>query len=290
MIVRPKVSEMDGVATPSRMQGVQVFQGQLVTLEWTMRDQDGNPVDLSDVLNEQPSASSGSSIQPLDTTIELNIMECLSVGTQCVPLTLSGEIIDEAKGTVKVDLTPEAVSYAGVFYLEWRLKRPDGHAVLVNQGYMLVNRSITSQQATAPPTIQELRLSIRDSGPEDNYLLDRIEYDLAEVAIAMVQAVRTWNETMSFVNVRYNTTTFPYQRQWMFAIVGELFLLAADNYDRNLQEYSAGGTSMRDKDKGPKYREKGVELLQSYKSFVTQRKAQLNLEQGYGHTEIYGGW
>jgi hypothetical protein len=148
---------------------------------------------------------------------------------------------------------------------------------------MIVDRGLAGD-GKGPPTTAELRLHLRDSGAEDNYLLDTIEFDLAEVAACVERPVRLWNETLEFVGPRYTTQTFPYRSRWLDATIGYLHLLAAHNYDRNLQEYQAGGTAMRDKAKGNLYLQKAQLLLGTYGDWVKQRKGQLNLEAAFGST------
>lgn len=280
--VTPTVSEIDGVSSPSRAQAVQVPQGLAAWVEWTLRDDLGNPLNITDYgFTSGSSASSAGGGE-----IKLRVVECLSfVGQQIPVVEITGTEVDPAQGVVKAKLTPACVEYPGVFILEWSVYDAEGELVHVTQGSMIVNRSLGGNRRYAgAPSVQEIRTHMRDSGPEDNYLLDTVEFDLAELAACIERPVQIWNETLEFVPRRYTTTTFPYRSQWLDAIVGYLHILAAHNYDRNLQAYAAGGTSMQDKNKGPGYMQKGMMLVQQYRDFVKQRKGQINLEGAYGST------
>ncbi len=284
--IKPKVSEVDGVLSPGRKQAVQVAQGLAAWIEWTIRDEDGNPVDLTThgITSAGSSSSSGSS-EAGGGTVKLRLIECLSLASSATPVEIAGEAVDAATGLVRAKLTSASVAKPGVYILEWSVYHPDGDLEVVHQGSMIVYRSLAGGAAeNGPPTIAEIKLHIRDAGPEDNFLLDTVEFDLAEIAACIERPVQVWNETMSFVPRTYNTTTFPYRSRWVDACVGYLFQLAAHNYDRNLQQYQAGGTSMRDKDKGPLYTQKGQAMVQEYRQWVQTRKGQINLEAAYGST------
>lgn len=277
--VRPVVSEMDGVDSPGRKQGVRLPQGLAAVLEWTLRDDAGNPADLSAYL--QGSASSSSSTA--DGAVTLLLIECLSLSTSAVPLSVAGAAVTPADGVVRATLPAAATRLPGVYDLEWRVTDAAGDLVHVTQGSMIVDRGLAGD-GKGPPTVAELRLHLRDSGAEDNYLLDTIEFDLAEVAACIERPVRLWNETLEFVGPRYTTQNYPYRSQWLDATIGYLHMLAAHNYDRNLQEYQAGGTAMRDKAKGNLYLQKSQLLLGAYGNWVKQRKGQLNMEAAFGST------
>ncbi len=285
--VRPTVTEVDGIASPSRRQAVRLAQGLVAWVEWVLRGDDGNPADLTLLGFPASSSSSSSSASSGNgAEVKLRVVECLSYASQQTAVVeIDGEVVDAAAGEVKARLTPACVAHPGVYILEWAVYNPDGELVLVEQGSMIVDRSLTGDRRYAgAPSVAEIRTHMRDSGPEDNYLLDTVEFDLAELAACIERPVQLWNSTLEFVPRRYNTTTFPYREQWLNAIIGFLHLLAAHNYDRNLQEYSAGGTSMRDKSKGPRSLQKGMALVLEYKDWVKQRKGQINLEAAFGST------
>lgn len=286
--IKPAVTEVDGIASPSRKQAVQVAQNLAAWVEWILRDDDGNPADITGL--GFAAAGSSSSSEPSSSSeaggsIKLRVIECLSLRCGTNPIEIDGEAVDAAAGVVKAKLTAKCVEKPGVYILEWSVYNPDGELSLVNQGSMLVNRGLGGLRVeNAMPSVAEIRTHLRDSGPEDNYLIDVVEYDLAELAACIERPIQVWNETLEFVPRKYNTHSFPYRSKWLDAIVGYLHILAGHNYDRNLQAYSAGGTSMQDKNKGPLYLQKGMMMIQEYTNWVKQRKGQINLEGAYGGT------
>ncbi len=285
--VRPKVTRVDGVESPARTPSVSVNQGQEAIISWTMRNQDGDPVDLTVCgFESDTSSSSSSSSSSSDSTgkIVVRILEVLAASsTPSVEIT--ARVIAAGAGIVEARLTSAVVAQAGIYRLEWGALDRDGALIFSNQGYLVVNRGqFGACRQEGPPTIPEIRLHMRDSGAEDNYLLDTVEFDLAELAACIERPVLLWNNTMEFVGCRHTTQSFPYRSQWLDAVVGYLYLLAAQNYRRNNQQYNAGGTAMNDKAKAPEYENKGRELIAEYKNFVKVRKGQINMESAFGGT------
>lgn len=300
-VVRPVTARPDGVESPARPQAVRLAAGQAAVARWVLRDQLGNPVDVSGCgLSAGPSSrpvsssssSSSSSESSWETTpsevgaaaVQLRLREYFSPNP---PDKVSAYVVDPGVGLVEAAV-PKAVAAApGVYAAEWGVFDQAGGLTFSTGGYLICEPGLFADARSDMPSVAEIRTHLRDSGPEDNYLIDDNEYDLGELAASLVRAVMTWNETMSFVRPKYTTYTFPYKSQWINGTIGYLMLLAAHNYDRNLQEYSAGGTSMRDKAKGNVYLQKGTVMVQEYSNWVKTRKAQLNMEGAYGTTGRY---
>lgn len=268
--VAPLVSEADGQPVRARARGVEVSAGQAAVVRWVMIDRHGRPVDLA------------AAVPP--GSVALRVREAFAAAADVAEA--AGAVTDAGAGAVEATLPAAAVACPGVMAAEFAVLSAAGAVLLANPFYLIVTRSLfgPDQAGQGPPTVPEIRLHLRDSGPEDNYLLDAVEFDLAELAACIERPVQVWNETLEFVPRRYTTRNFPYRSRWLDAIVGYLHLLAAHNYDRNLQAYSAGGTSMQDKNKGPAYAQKGRAMIQEYTDWVKQRKGQLNLEEAYGST------
>ncbi len=194
-------------------------------------------------------------------------------------------VVEASAGLVEATLTEAAVAYAGVYLLQWDVRDSAGVMQFSDQGYLVVSRGLgTGETRRGPPSTSEIRLHMRDSGAEDNYLLDSTEFDLSEIAVCIERAVEIWNDTIDYVGRRYTTQTFPYRSQWLDAIIGGLYLLAAQNYRRNLQQYTAGGTAMNDKNKAQEYDQIGRALMSQYRTFVVRRKDTINAMGAFGST------
>ena len=152
-----------------------------------------------------------------------------------------------------------------------------------NTFYLTIDPGLFTGELFGPPTIAEVRLSLRDSGPAESLLLNNLAFSDEEIAMAIARPVQLWNELPpNLRKYRYNTTTFPFRYHWLEAIAGTLFLLAAEYNRRNNLTYSAANVSVNDLDKEPQYEAAGQRRLQMFREFVRAKKSELNLNQLYG--------
>jgi hypothetical protein len=152
-----------------------------------------------------------------------------------------------------------------------------------NTFYLTVDPGLFTGEIFGPPTIAEVRLSLRDSGPAESMLLNNLAFSDEEIAMAIARPVQLWNEIPpNLRKYRYTTTTFPFRYHWLEAIAGTLFLLAAEYNRRNNLTYSAANVSVNDLDKEPQYEAAGQRRLQMFREFVRAKKSELNLNQLYG--------
>jgi len=135
-------------------------------------------------------------------------------------------------------------------------------------------------------TIGEVRLAIRDKCREDNFLLDRVEFDDTEIAYALRRPIDYWNEALPPLRPLYNPSTFPFRYNWMIGIIGELLLLAGLNYERNALRYTAAGLAIDDKDKGNFYIQAGDRYRAEFKDWVKQKKRSINMGNAFGRTSL----
>jgi hypothetical protein len=141
-----------------------------------------------------------------------------------------------------------------------------------------------------PPTIQEIRLHLRDSAPGESLLLDNIRFDDAEIALAITRPVQYWNEQPPDLGVRTTTQNFPFRYYWLEAICANLFWMLEEQYRANNLAYSAAGVQVNDQDKEPNYARAAERRHANWVDFVKRKKAALNLEAAYGGIgSPYGG-
>lgn len=135
-------------------------------------------------------------------------------------------------------------------------------------------------------SIAEVRLAIRDNCAEDNFLLDTTEFKSAEIAWALRRPVDYWNEALPPLGTNYSPMTFPYRYNYLEAVIGELLVMAALNYQRNHLSYAAGGVTVDDKAKAQGYMQAGEQRRQEYKKWVRLQKMSLNAGQAFMQTTI----
>lgn len=271
---------------------------QIATLEYQMIDTLGRPVDLRDCLcvpsgsNSSLSSSSESSEGVCANYIEFRLQEYLSRGCRnngyTPQITREAVIVDAANGQVSVELTPDDTNVPGVYFGEFALvERPvddtaQPEVLFSNSFYVHIGRnSWTDGTMYGPPSISEVRMFLRDNDAAESFLLDNVKFDDGEINQAIALTIAEWNESPPPVAF-HTTASFPYRYNWLNAIAGYLFRLVAEHQRANNLTYAAGGVSINDMDKAPNYEEAGLRRLLEWRTWMRNKKGQINLEQAYG--------
>lgn len=266
-VLAPDVTQIYGQTNPRKMQMLEVNQGQAATITWVMKNAEGDPVDFS---------LCGSSVK-------LRIREALYTA-QAPGTEITGTITDATAGEVAAVLTSDVVGFPGISIGEFAVLNGSGVVVFTNMFYLVVNRGQfgTATSDGGPPTMAEIRLHLRDSGPEDNYLLDEVEFDGAEIAASIIRPIDQFNAMQPPIDQLYNTSNFPWRYYWLEGIIGNLFTTAAHHYRRNHLPYSAAGVSIDDKNKEMQYLQAAMLHKKNWEDFAKAKKVQLNMEAGFG--------
>lgn len=296
LTVAPEVAVIEGREITARAGSLVAVQGQLADVRWTMRNRQGDVVDLSACGFSSSSESSSSAESATGSTIKLRIQEILSGSSGNQPIEIDGSVVNSVAGLVTAKLTDDVVKDAGIFRIEWAVLDADGAIVFTNQGYLLVERglfgAVTSKRG--PISIPELRLHLRDNGPsQDNFLIDESEFSISEIIGCMERPVLYFNEASPPIDRKYTTKNFPYRFNWLNGTCAGLYTLAAAHYRRNAKQIeAAGGVNLNDKTKAMEYEQKGQELWAEYKRWTQTQKASLNAEACFGGTSECGrgGW
>lgn len=269
--VNPEITLVEGKPSWKRMKALEVKSGQTNIVNWIMVDKNGDPVNFSDITGAKTAAK---------------IREALSYSPTTQPVTINGTVVDATEGKVSFQLTEDVVKYPGISIMEAAILDISDNIVFSNDFWLIVNRSnwsdINADDQSGPPTIAEIRLHLRDSSPEDNLWRDVEEFDPAEIAACIVRPVMYWNEAQPPIDLKFNTSNFPFRFNWLNGIVACLYQLAARWYRRVHLPYSAGGLSVDDKNKSQEYEAIGQKLWEEYKIWVLHKKVQLNADSAWG--------
>jgi hypothetical protein len=278
-IIRPEIPQME-LAVLQRKPGMRISQGQVATVEWTLRNGEGRPLDVSGYVigsfgSSIPASMSSSSAAP-EGRIEARLREPFTSGDDALT-SIDGSATDPTDGKVQFTLPAAATATPQVLLMDIGVFDGDERLIAVNHGYLIVERSLfgTSYYRIGVPTVDEVKIRLRDSGTNDNFLLARIEYSLGEVAEAMIRAVSMWN-TIGGPNVSTMTTaTFDDPDLLMDGIVGYLFEIVGANYRRNHLQYQAAGVAVDDKANYGEYDKLAQSYLEKYRYRVatTVRRA-----------------
>jgi hypothetical protein len=287
---------LHGTSLRTKLRSVSLQQGQCVTIEWTLHDRNGKPVDLSGCVSVSESSSSAAEGEDLPSSssaaaappeVRFRIREFISTNAgRHAYQEVTAEVVDPAYGRVRAELTKAQTKLAGVFFGEMALMQTNDDGtqcvILSNVFYLIINKGLYgSDKFRGAPTIGEIRLHLRDSHPEESYLLDGLAFDNAEIAQAIARPIEYWNEVPPPIRT-YTTITFPFRFHWLEAIIGELFRMAEETQRRNQLSYSAGGINIDDMNKERNYGNAALIRLQAWKDFVRMKKASLNLQDAIG--------
>lgn len=174
---------------------------------------------------------------------------------------------------VPASLTPGA--YRGLVVME-----EDGTPILTNTFRLMISRD----GAGNAPSVEEIRLLIRDTMPAESLLLESRAFTDAEILASMERAIRYWNETPPFLGV-LSTQSFPWKHHLIEGILGQLYLVAAEDFRKNELQYSAGGLSVADKSKEQNYQRASAYHWDQYRKFVDEKKSELNAMQAWSIVE-----
>lgn len=200
-------------------------------------------------------------------------------------------ILDGAVGSVNLTITGDDLIYAGIWWAAYIIYDKDDTPLHEIPVWLYVEKGINHKIArNTPLSIAEVRLFLMDRCPEDNFLLDDVEFSDTEYMAAIRWPVDKWNETPPDV-ARYTQTTCPWRYHWMIGAASMLLNMAARSYARNSLNYQAGGLSVSDKTKDQQYRELAKDLQAEFISWMEAKKVEINQELCFGGVvswEFYG--
>jgi hypothetical protein len=207
--------------------------------------------------------------------------------TDCV-YTGSGVVVNASAGTVTVTPPEYVQNTPAVWHVEVSVKTTAG-LVLWWEGFVYNEQSRTINSGFGPPTQADVRTYLRDFASE-NELLDAVDFDLSEIALAASLCVDSWNSADPFDGPRYTTATFPFKSEWLLGISSYLFNFAAEHYFRNDLQHQGGGNVVEDKRKGQIYAQRATAARQEWLAFITRRKRALLISGAYSYVPgLYEG-
>lgn len=274
------VGTVETLPVSPRLRTVLVRAGQCPTVEWTMLDVNGCPLDLTACEAGDPGI----------------VMGTLRIAPDCFNYAqdFSATSPDPASGLMVASIDPAAMGGPGIYVAEMGVFDTEGTCIAVsNQFYLVVEKSLFGNlQPTGPPSMAEIRLELRDSSPLENELLDdSVFFDNAEIIVGLRNCVDYWNEALPPVGPGYTTQTFPFRYWWKRGTKAQLFWMAAEWHRKNQVAYSAGGISYDDHgQKSEQYDKAANELWTEYRQWVQQKKMSANLDAAWGEFPSPYSW
>lgn len=268
-LLSPRITALYGVELPTKKRAITSVQGQVAAVECQFFNRDGNPVNLT-------------SCGIVDGELELVVGKLRESINACNKVyDVDATVITADEGVIQFTLPTFVANNPGVYHLEVAVALEDDNIAFSNQFYLWVNRGLFGNPKypnAGPPSIDEIRLFIRDNSPDENRLIDDFEFDLAEICYATELGVRYWNEAQPPIGVYFDTTNYVVRHKWLMFIAGHLLVTAAHRFRRNHLPYQAGGLSIDDQNKFQMYDQSGMLLMQEYKEWVKNKKVQINCQ------------
>ena len=203
------------------------------------------------------------------------------------------EIVDAEEGYVRFKIRAADVPVAGIYYAAIVITDEEtGEMGRPSRVWLDVEKNVnsfTNVICNQPISIVEVRTFLRDLTPEDNFLLDDVQFSDAEIAAAITWPIDRWNETPPPVS-SYTIATFPYRYHWLMAAASHLLRSASYWYARNNLSYNSGTTVVNDKDKASIYMQQAKELRQEYDKWMDDTKITENMQGAYGTTAMRSFW
>lgn len=280
LVIRPVVPAMDGQPVAQRLLAARVVETQAATIEWIMRDDGGRPVRIlevppesgssSSISADSSSSSSSESAGTVPPRISVRMTEAIS---RSAIWSVTGDVHNAEAGIIRFTLPESAVADNCILRVEVGIYHGT-RLVFSNQFYIVVDSGLfgANTAAVGCPTIDQIRSAVRDAGPNDNYLLARLEWALGDIAESLVVGIATWNQTFPNVAGKYNTANFFDPVSLIGASLAYLYRQAGLNYLRNDLGYAAAGVSVDDKRKAQAYLELAASYEAGFKAWITNQK------------------
>jgi len=258
-------STHEGCTILTKQRQVAVDKGVAAKIVWPLRFPDGVAGDLSDLTNP-----------------EIRVRFEDICGNARLLGHMTATVTDAATGLISFDLPSEVYNMAGLYRFHIAVVNSAGVPFFADRGLLSIESGLFGDisQATGPPTLQEIRLHMRDTAIENDLLAD-VEFDDTEIVAAIARPIQQWNETPPDI-ARHTCQTFPYRFHWLNATVGELLMTATHHYMRNKMKANAGGLSIDDKAKDRDYIQFAQLYSQEWQRFIITKKSEINLSRCYG--------
>ena len=292
-LIKEDVEFLDGCPVLPKLQMHVISRGQCATLEKVIRDRQGKPVDLTNCLCSTAGSASADDDTPL-CGIVVRFMEATGIRTADPIFEEQGFVVDAANGVVRVTLPTELVECTALYKATWGIFE-NGHLTYAVEGWLLVEPGLfgfsdPTLRNHGPPSIRELRLTIRDNAPNENTLLDDVEFGDMEVGYAFLRPIREFFEFPPPLSQSWTTKDFPWKEHWIKATQGYLYSTAEAWYRRNRLGTSAGGITIDDRNKEREYLRASQLMLEEWRKFLLLKKVEINAANFTGSVNsTYGG-
>ena len=272
---QPNPDHFGGARVKAKRRSYTASAGHTSVLGITIEDAAGNPVDLTAI-----GFAAGESSESLPSR-RVAIKERISGDGSFV----YANIVTPAVGSITVTLPDCVANTPGIWVMVFSAYLTDNSVRFLGDAYLMVDKGI-ADECSGSPGIPEIRMFLRDYAQE-NELLDAVDFDVSEFALAASLCVSEWNEIPPPDGVKYTTSDFPHRWHWLIGIASKLFRIADEHYTRNSLKFASGGKTTDDKNRAQDYRQKADMARQEWSAFIRERKTIDSVNAG-GYSSVAG--
>jgi len=284
-----------GYTTLRDVPEITIDQCAVGSAELTLRWPNGNVIDLTQFgIYDTSSVSSSSSIVD---GVRIVVKEM--PGSSNIWAQEDADIIGAVSGVIQFDYSPtnRMSLRAGIFTAEAQIFE-DSLLRKTYPFFLIVNPALTGSPSDSNQmlSIAEIRMTLRDTDPESNFLLDELDFKTNEIALMVRKAVDYWNEIPPPL-AQYTSSNFPFRYHLSLGVIGLLHKMVSIYKMRNNLDYSAGGVTVADTIKWQQYENIGTRHWDEYRQWVKDKKYEINIQggflqltSGYDRSFFYGGY
>ena len=292
LIIRPRITRVEGQPILAKVPSLLTSQGVTPFIEMVLRDSEGRPINLTTCgFNSSNSSSIGTGVSVVG-----KLREAMGLSANLPAITLDAAVWDADSGTIRARVPAEATELNQILRGQWAVVDSDNSVLFTTPFFLFVDRGEfgSTFNPKGVPSPNDIRVFLHDSAPEDNYLLNELEFDLTEIVESAIRCIDHFNNAQPPIPQKFTTITFPNTAILLTGIMGYLYQIAAKHYRRNHLPYSAGGVQVDDKNKASEYEQLGMQMVAEYQQWTKNKKAQFNAQNfngtfGSGY-EYSGRW
>jgi hypothetical protein len=242
-------------------------------LEFILHDpRTGTPIDLTSYAS---SSSSPTAFTGVKLTLKEMPEDCQQWATQDL------DVVDATAGTLSLTYDENFTRRAGIFTAQVELW--DGGIMRrVIPYFVTMNPNLLGdpQDRGLALSVAEIRMTIRDTDPQQNTLLEDFDFSDQEIALAVRRCVDYWNEVPPDVAF-FKATNFPWRYHLSLGAAAVLHQMAANQKMRNDLPYQAGGLTVQDTIKFQQYLDFYKNYWGQWAEWVKRRKYAINVNGAY---------
>lgn len=136
-------------------------------------------------------------------------------------------------------------------------------------------------------TPSEIKIFVQDF-PDNNYLLDGVEFSDSQIALCIELAIEDFNRITPFT--KHNIFTFPSKSILLYGSLYHLFSGQMALLARNTMSYSDGGIQLPVEERMQLYQQLAATYGDMFRDAAVKLKITLNIESGWGDVPSDQSW